>query len=127
MAIHDLLARDRYAERLGVEVIAVEGHQVVLGLVVGDHHLDRFGRVSAGVLFSFADCAMSLVSNAEATAVAVTTHFVRPPGAPLAPPTLRAEVRPLSDVDAQAVTWQVLVRVGSEVGAIFTGTTLRRV
>lgn len=119
-----LLDADAYASFLGVRLVDAEPDRVRVELVVEERHLDRSGRVAPEVLFSLADCAMSLISNADATAVAVAAHLV--PGAdPEVGEPLVAEARPLVAAGDRN-TWRVTVegRSGRRV-AVFTGTTLR--
>ncbi len=125
MTVPDLLAQDRFASLLGVRLVEHSPDVVVLEVDVGPDHMDTSGTVSAGVLFSLADCAMSLISNATGTAVAVATHLVSSVP-PAAPSHLRAEVRRRLPAGSPASTWDATVSADGEVAAVFTGTTLTR-
>lgn len=122
--MRELLERDRYATLLGAELLEASADRVVVGIDVHAHHLDEAGTVSSGVLFSLADCVMSLISNREKTAVAVATHFLRAgdanPGQ-----RLTATGVPETPASGRAETWLVTVEADDEVVASFTGTTLR--
>src|SRR5690606_41933262 len=60
-----LLASDRFAAALGARLVVDEPDRVVVEMTVSETHLDESGEVSSGALFALADCAMSLISNAE--------------------------------------------------------------
>lgn len=122
--IPELLDRDRFANHLGVRLVEHSDDHVVVELEVAPNHLDDGGHVSAGALFSLADCAMSLISNAPGTAVAIATHFTMQTGGS-AGSIVRAEARERLPSDSPAVTWEASVSSGGAVIATFTGTTLR--
>lgn len=123
--IPELLDRDRFANHLGVRLVEHSDDHVVVELEVASNHLDDGGHVSAGALFSLADCAMSLISNAPGTAVAIATHFTMQSGGS-AGSAVRAEARKRLPSVSPAVTWEAVVSSGGAVIATFTGTTLRR-
>ncbi|WKZ82694.1 MAG: hotdog fold thioesterase [Acidimicrobiia bacterium] len=74
--IDEMLAADGYARMLGIRRVAgVEG--VAVEMVVGPQHLNFHGVTHGGVVFSLADAAFSLASNAAGErAVAIDTHLV---------------------------------------------------
>jgi acyl-CoA thioesterase len=75
--VESLLAADRYANGLGVELVTVSDDEIVVGLDVGEEHANFLGVGHGGMVFSLADCAFSLASNAAgADAVAIDTHLV---------------------------------------------------
>lgn len=125
MRVEQLLEGDRFAVLLGARLVEATPTRVVVEMEIAAHHRDASGTVSAGVLFSLADCAMSLISNAEVTAVAVAAHFVR--GSRAVPGgTVRAVAEPELPVgDDPATTWTVTLSADGTVVASFTGTTLR--
>ncbi|MFP3915378.1 MAG: PaaI family thioesterase [Actinomycetota bacterium] len=124
MEVEQLLDSDRFARVLGARLVEATPDRLVVELEPADHHLDAGGRISAGVLFSLADCAMSLISNTGRTAVAVAAQFT--PTAPIVPGgPIRAEARRGLPPNGRADTWLVtLMAEGGAVGS-FTGTTLR--
>jgi acyl-CoA thioesterase len=72
-----MLQADAYARSLGVELVSVRDDEIVVGLVVGESHVNFLGLGHGGMLFSLADCAFSLASNnAGERAVAIDTHLV---------------------------------------------------
>lgn len=124
MSVEELLARDRFAARMGAKLIVVEPDRVVVEMQVADHHREADGGLATGALFSLADCAMSLISNAGGTALAVATHFTRR-GRGIDAAAVRADIGPVMPAGEREVTWRAVVTAdGEEVGA-FTGTTLR--
>lgn len=123
MQVAELLDADRFAAVLGVRLVEAAPERVVVEMDLEDHHLDSGGRVSTGALFSLADCAMSLISNAGGTAVAVATHFTRS-AARVEGPTIRAVARPELPLGGRPTTWQISLLAGDTEVAAFTGTTL---
>lgn len=119
----ELLGKDRFATRLGVRLVEAGDVRLVVEMDVHPRHLDRLERVASGVLFSLADCAMSLISNQGRRAVAVATHLTCF-GAGPAPATLRAEAVALSPLSGRATTWQVSVMGNGARLTSFVGTTL---
>lgn len=122
----DLLSADTFASELGARLVSVGGANVDVELDVDERHLDGAGRIAGGVLFSLADCAMSLVSNADGDAVAIATHFAQlhsrcQEGIERLAVSIRAG---FSGGDG-AVTWMGVVTGDGKPVASFTGTTLR--
>ena len=75
--VESLLARDAYARALGVELVSVDDSRIVVGLDVQAKHLNFLDVGHGGMVFSLADCAFSLGSNAAGDrAVAIDTHLV---------------------------------------------------
>lgn len=75
--IEELLAADKYAHNLGVELAGVADDSITVALDVIDDHTNFLGLGHGGMVFSLADCAFSLGSNAAGDrAVAIDTHLV---------------------------------------------------
>lgn len=75
--IEDLLGADSYAAGLGIELVEVGFDAVTIGLDVDETHTNFLGVGHGGMVFSLADCAFSLASNAAgARAVAIDAHLV---------------------------------------------------
>lgn len=71
-----MLDADPYAAHLGVELVD-DPDRVVVRMTVRPHHLNFLGVTHGGAVFSLADCAFSLASNAAGDrAVAIDTHLV---------------------------------------------------
>lgn len=124
MDVTELLVRDRFAAALGARLVEAGPDRVVLELEVAEHHRDTGGAVATGALFSLADCAMSLISNAETTALAVATHLTRSGDAGGAR-VLRADIRPALPAGDRETTWRATLTADGVEVASFTGTTLR--
>ncbi len=75
--IESMLDADAYAQALGVGLVSVDDSRIVVGLVVRPEHLNFLELGHGGMVFSLADCAFSLASNAAGTrAVAIDAHLV---------------------------------------------------
>lgn len=75
--IEDLLGADKYADNLGVELVEVASDSITVALDVTEAHTNFLGVGHGGMVFSLADCAFSLASNAAGDrAVAIDTHLV---------------------------------------------------
>ena len=75
--IEELLGADEYARNLGVELVGVSDESIEIALDVTVAHTNFLGVGHGGMVFSLADCAFSLGSNAAgARAVAIDTHLV---------------------------------------------------
>lgn len=72
--LQEMIEGDAYAALLGFELTAED--PVTVAMTVEDRHLNFLGVTHGGALFSLADCAFSLASNAAgARAVAIDTHL----------------------------------------------------
>ncbi|MGA7097525.1 MAG: hotdog fold thioesterase [Acidimicrobiia bacterium] len=75
--ISQLLAADAYAKTLGVELVSVTDDAITIAMEVRPEHLNFLEVGHGGMVFSLADCAFSLGSNAAGDrAVAIDTHLV---------------------------------------------------
>lgn len=124
MTVTELLQADPFAQGLGVRLVDVDVDRVTIAADVTPHHADASGRLSTGVLFALADCALSLISNADRSAVAVATHLTRVAEIPSGVAVLTASIEPVSDPGARAVTYRAMVTAEGALVAQFTGTTL---
>lgn len=120
--IEELLGADEYANRLGVELVDVAPDSITVALDVEEVHTNFLGVGHGGMVFSLADCAFSLGSNAAGDrAVAIDTHLV-----------LTAATRPgdrLTAVVTEASRGRTLgtyhvevTRADGRVAGLFTGT-----
>lgn len=71
--VSDFLAADRTAAWLGVEIVTES--PLVLRMTVRDDHTNFYNVTHGGVVFAFADVALSLASNAEVAALAIDAHI----------------------------------------------------
>ena len=113
---------DRYTTALGAKLVSSDPELVIVELPVTDEHLNFHGTTHGGALFSLADCAFSLISNAAGpVAVAIDTHLVIS-AATEAGDTLRAEATEIRR-GRQLATYQVRVtRNDGRLCGLFTGT-----
>ena len=113
---------DGYAEALGAQLVSADPDLVVVELPITEQHLNFHGTTHGGVLFSLADCAFSLISNAAGPiAVAIDTHLVIS-AATKTGDTLRAEATEVRR-GRQLATYQVrVVRNDGRLCGLFTGT-----
>ena len=120
--IQSSFADDGYAETLGVRLVSDDPALVVVEMVVAEKHLNFHGTTHGGALFSLADCAFSLISNAAGpVAVAIDTHLAIS-AATQTGDTLRAEATEVRR-GRQLATYQVRVtRDDGRLCGLFTGT-----
>jgi acyl-CoA thioesterase len=113
---------DGYAAALGVRLVSDDPKRVVVELPVTASHLNFHESTHGGVLFSLADCAFSLISNAAGPlAVAIDTHLVISASSGVGN-TLQAEATEVRR-GRQLATYQVRVtRDDGKLCGLFTGT-----
>ncbi len=120
--IADLLTKDAYARKLGVELVSVTDDEIVVALEMRADHLNFLGVGHGGVLFSLADCAFSLASNSAGDrAVAIDTHLVLTAAAREGE-RLQARVREVSRGRTLGTYRAEVTREDGRVAALFTGT-----
>jgi acyl-CoA thioesterase len=120
--VEGLLAADNYARGLGVGLVAVSEDEIVVGLDVTDAHANFLGVGHGGMVFSLADCAFSLASNAAGDdAVAIDTHLVLT-AASRPGDRLEAKVRELSRGRTLGTYRAEVTRSDGRVVGLFTGT-----
>ncbi|MEX0863613.1 MAG: hotdog fold thioesterase [Acidimicrobiia bacterium] len=120
--VAEMLAADRFAAGLGVSLVEVRDDEIVVGMEVTDAHANFLGVGHGGMVFSLADCAFSLASNAAGQrAVAVDTHLVLT--APSRPgDLLRAVVREVSRGKTLGTYRAEVRRQDDRLVGLFTGT-----
>jgi acyl-CoA thioesterase len=75
--VAESLGADAYAQSLGIELLEVTDDEITISMQILGDHLNFLGVGHGGVVFSLADCAFSLASNAAGDrAVAIDTHLV---------------------------------------------------
>lgn len=76
-SVAGLLADDTYANGLGIELVDVSDEEITIAMEVDDSHTNFLGGGHGGIVFSLADCALSLASNSTGEqALAIDTHLV---------------------------------------------------
>ena len=74
--VGELFARDRYAASQGIELIDPTPGSITVSMPLTGDHMNFYDVTHGGALFSLADCAFSLASNAHGDrAVAIDTHL----------------------------------------------------
>lgn len=119
--VQNLLADDNYARGLGIELVTVTDDEIVVAMDVIEDHLNFLGLGHGGMVFSLADCALSLASNSAGEAAAINTHLALT-AATRAGDRLEATVREESR-GRRLGTYRVYVTRGDgRTVALFTGT-----
>lgn len=116
-----LAGRDAYLNSLGIVLMQAGPGRVVIKMTVTDQHLNFNGTCHGGILFSLADAAFGLASNAAgviAAAVHADIAFCAPARAGF---ELIAEAVEVSR-SKRVGTYRVDVRSGDRLVAAFTGT-----
>lgn len=119
--LEELAGRDAYLNSLGISLRHAARDRVVLEMTVMDEHMNFNGTCHGGALFSLADTAFGLASNARgviAAAVHADIAFCAPVGAGT---RLTAEAVEVSR-SRRVGTYRVDVKAGDTLVATFTGT-----
>jgi acyl-CoA thioesterase len=124
--LREMATSDPYAALLGVKVVEPDPTCLRVAVDIKQEHTNFMGLVHGGVVYSLADIALSLISNAEVEAVALDTHLVQAASA-TAGDRLVATARPATRSRSVA-TYQISVARGDErIIGLFTGTVFHRV
>lgn len=119
--LESLASRDNYLATLGIQVLHAGRDRVVIGMTVMDQHMNFNGTCHGGVLFSLADTAFGLASNAPGV-IAAAVHADIAFCAPVRSGTeLVAEAREISR-SKRVGTYRVDIHWGNRLVAAFTGT-----
>ena len=74
--IREFLAKDRFAQHVGIELLEVGPGRAKARLRITDQHLNGVGIVHGAALFSLADLVFAAASNSHGTvAVAINAHI----------------------------------------------------
>lgn len=120
--IEELLGADAYARSLGIELVSVTEGEIVIEMTLGAEHLNFLELGHGGVVFSLADCAFSLASNAAGDrALAIDTHLVLTAACRLGD-RLRASVTEASRGRTLGTYRVDVTRQDGRTAALFTGT-----
>ncbi len=75
--VRELFGRDRYAAMLGMRLVSDDPAHIVVEMPLTLDHENFYDVTHGGAMFSLADCAFALASNAQGhRAVAIDTHLV---------------------------------------------------
>ena len=121
----EMARSDPYATHLGARLIDPDPQRLAVALDIEPRHTNFMGLVHGGAVYSLADVALSLISNAEVEAVALDTHLVQTASAREGD-RLTAVARPATRSRSVA-TYRITVERGDRrtVG-LFTGTVFHR-
>ena len=123
--LREMANSDPYAALLGARLVDNDPGCLQVALDIEERHTNFLGLVHGGVVYSLADIALSLISNARVEAVALDTHLVQSASA-TAGDSLLATARPATGSRSVA-TYQVTVERGDgRVVGLFTGTVFHR-
>lgn len=123
--LRKMVASDPYASHLGVRLVDPDPKRLTVALGIETRHTNFMELVHGAVVYSLADIALSLISNAEVEAVALDTHLVQAASARVGD-RLIATARPATRSRLVA-TYQIEVQRGDgRIVGLFTGTVFHR-
>ena len=116
---------DRFAERADIQLLAVSPGQARAKMTLHPHHLNGYGTVQGGAIFTLADFAFAAASNSHGTiavAINVSITFLKA----VSRGRLRAEARELS-CNPRLGSYTVEVRDDAgDLVAVFQGLAYRK-
>jgi acyl-CoA thioesterase len=123
--LRQFFGRDQFAKLAGIELLSFSPGRAVAQMRVHPHHLNAIGIVQGGAIFTLADLAFAVASNAHrkaAVAINVSITYVKATSSG----TLRAEARELS-LNPKLATYTVDVTDDSQaLVAVFQGLVYRK-
>ncbi len=123
--LREMATSDPYAVHLGAKLINTDPDRLKVVLEIQPRHTNFMGSVHGGAVYSLADIALSLISNAQVEAVALDTHLVQAASAQVGD-LLTATARPATRSRSVA-TYQITVERGDgRVVGLLTGTVFHR-
>jgi acyl-CoA thioesterase len=124
--IQSAFSTDAYASAQGFALDEVTDETVTVSMVVREDHLNFHSVLHGGALFSLADCAFSLASNAHGdTAMAIDTHLALTAPARLGD-TLTATAAEITRGRSLATYRVDVARDDGRTVGLFTGTVFIR-
>jgi len=125
--IESAFSADSYAGVQGFSLGEITDESVTVSMVVRDDHLNFHDVLHGGALFSLADCAFSLASNAHGdTAMAIDTHLVHTAPARLGD-TVTATAVEMTRGRTLATYRVDVTRDDGRTAGLFTGTVFVRI
>jgi acyl-CoA thioesterase len=67
MDVSSLMKKDKFAEYTGLELLEAGDGKATVRLLVEPHHLNAYGKLHGGALFTLADFAFAAASNSRGT------------------------------------------------------------
>ena len=120
--VRRLFEADPYAAALGIQLLDDDPASVTVAMPITASHLNFYDVTHGGAMFSLADCAFSLASNAHGDrAVAIDTHLALTAGT-AAGDTLTAVAEEVTRGRTLATYRITITRGDGRVSGLFTGT-----
>ena len=124
-SIQHFFKKDRFADRANIELVSVSPGQALAKMTLHPHHLNGYGTVQGGAIFTLADYAFAAASNSHGTvAVAINASiwFVKAG----TQGTLLAEAKEVS-CNPKLATYSITITDDAgEIVAIFEGMVYRK-
>lgn len=125
-AIRQAFESDLYDRSQGFRLVSITDNDIVVSMTVREDQINFLGGTHGGVLFSLADCAFSLASNAYGEpAVAIDTHLAITAPSQVGD-ELTATVRELTRGRTLATYRVDVTRADGRIVGLFTGTVYIR-
>ena len=119
--VRRLFDADRYAAKLGMELIDPDPARVTVAMPVTAEHENFYDVTHGGAMFSLADCAFALASNSHGDrAVAIDTHLALTSGTS-AGDTLTAVAEEMTRGRTLATYRITVTRGDGRICGLFTG------
>ena len=120
--VRSLFEADRYAASQGIELVDPEPGRITVRMPLTADHMNFYDVTHGGALFSLADCAFSLASNAHGDrAVAIDTHLALTAGTQQGD-VLTAVAEEMTRGATLATYRITITRTDGRVCGLFTGT-----
>lgn len=124
--VREAFENDPYVRSQGFRLVSITDNDIVVAMTVRHDHINFFGGTHGGVVFSLADCAFSLASNAyEEPAVAIDTHLAITASS-RAGDELTATAREMTRGKTLATYRVDVTRADGRIVGLFTGTVYIR-
>jgi len=125
MSIKEYFKNDRYAALSGIELLEAEPGRARAKMEIRDMHLNSFGAVQGGAIFTLADLAFAAAVNGYGNmAVSVETSIRFFKGANAG--TLFAEAKVINDHPKLSTCEARVTNENDELVALFTATAYRK-
>jgi acyl-CoA thioesterase len=120
--VRELFASDRYAASQGIHLVDPTPGSITVEMPLTGDHMNFYDVTHGGALFSLADCAFSLASNAHGDrAVAIDTHLALTAGTAEGD-VLTAVAEEMTRGNTLATYRITITRSDARVVGLFTGT-----
>jgi acyl-CoA thioesterase len=124
MDISTYLKNDRFAEYTGMKLLTAGNGKATVKLLLKPHHLNAYGKLHGGALFTLADFAFAAASNSRGT-VAVGINATISYLKAVTDGELLAEAEEVS-LGSKLSSYIVKIYQNSEIVAVFQGMAYRK-